>query len=82
MNDSEIRQAFLEEIHKIAPDIKPVDVSDDDHLQDDLELDSMDILNLVTALHARLGVSIPETDYAQIETPTKALKYFASRRGQ
>lgn len=78
MTEHEIRQAFLEEIHKVAPDIDPEDVSDDDHLQDDLELDSMDILNLVTALHARLGVSIPETDYKQIETPAKAVQYLSA----
>lgn len=79
MNDSEIKQAFLEEIHKVAPDIDPEDVSGDDHLQDDLELDSMDILNLVTALHSRLGLSIPEADYVQIETPDKAVRYLAAK---
>lgn len=78
MNESEIKEAFLNEIHKVAPDIDPTDVSDDDHLQDDLELDSMDILNLVTALHERLGVVIPEADYTQIETPAKALQYLSA----
>lgn len=39
----------------------------------------MDILNLVTALHARLGVSIPEPDYKEIETPRKASGYLARR---
>lgn len=79
MTDSEIKEVFLEEINKVAPDIEPADVSDDDVLQDDLELDSMDILNLVSALHERLGVSIPEADYLQIETPAKAVRYLASR---
>ena len=77
MNAQKIRDLFLNEIHKVAPDIDPSDVSDDDHLQDDLELDSMDILSLVTALDDRLGLSIPEADYPQIETPAKAVQYLA-----
>ncbi|MCK0171728.1 MULTISPECIES: phosphopantetheine-binding protein [unclassified Aliiroseovarius] len=79
MNDSEIRDIVLSEIHKVAPDIDPADVSDDDHLQDDLELDSMDILSLVTALHERLGISIPEAEYPEIDTPAKAVRYLAGK---
>jgi acyl carrier protein len=82
MNEDEIRSIFLKEINRIAPDIDTNAVSDQDHLQDDLELDSMDILNLVTALHARLGLSIPETDYSEIATPGKAVRYLAARIGQ
>lgn len=79
MTSEEIRTAFLEEISKIAPDIDPETVSDDDHLHDDLELDSMDILNLVAAIHARLGVSIPEQDYRQIATPGLAVRYLSEK---
>ena len=77
MTQPDIRSLFLEELTRIAPDIDPEDVSDSDHLQDDLELDSMDILNLVTALHQRLGVDIPETDYQQIATPASAVDYLS-----
>ncbi len=79
MNEDEIRAAFLDEINRVAPDIEPGSVSDEDHLQDDLELDSMDILNLVTALHERLGVSIPETDYSCISTSGKAVSYLIGK---
>ncbi|GGE50856.1 acyl carrier protein [Actibacterium pelagium] len=79
MTDKEIREIFLKELNKIAPDIGPDDVSDDDHIQDDLELDSMDVLNLVTALDEALGVSIPEVDYPQIETLAKAVQYLSSK---
>lgn len=77
MTDAEIRVAFLEELTSVAPDIDPTTVGDDDHLQDDLELDSMDFLNLVAALHQRLGVSVPEADYPQIATPGRAVRYLA-----
>ncbi|WP_424940526.1 acyl carrier protein [Aliiroseovarius sp. S253] len=82
MNKGEIREAFLKLVNKVAPDIDPADVSDDDHLQDDLELDSMDILNLVTALHETLGVSVSETDYQNIETTGAAVRFLMEKLQQ
>ncbi|WP_306025130.1 acyl carrier protein [Oceaniradius stylonematis] len=77
MTPQELKAAFIEELIKVAPDIEADMVGDDDHIQDDLELDSMDVLNLVTALHARFGVDIPESDYPQIATPALAVVYLA-----
>jgi acyl carrier protein len=77
MNEAEIRQAFLEELIKIAPDIDAASVGPDDHLQNDLEIDSMDFLNLIAALHKRLGVDIPEADYPRIATLRLAVAYLA-----
>ena len=77
MTDTDFRSVFVEELVRVAPDIEAADVGDDDHIQDDLELDSMDVLNLVTALHARLGVDIPEADYPEISTAARAAAYLA-----
>lgn len=55
----------------------PENIGDESHLQNDLGLDSMDILNFVTALHERLGVSIPEIDYPRIATVQEARAYLA-----
>ncbi len=79
LTDASIRAAYLEELARVAPDIDPASVGDDDHLQDDLGLDSMDVLNLVTALHERLGVDVPEADYPQIATLARAVAYLAGR---
>lgn len=81
MTPTHIRTAFLEELVSVAPDIDPTTVSDDDHLQDDLELDSMDFLNLVTAIHARLGVDIAEADYPRIATLGDAVPFLSKRMG-
>jgi acyl carrier protein len=35
----------------------------------------MDVLNLVTALHERLGIDIPERDYPEIATAARAAAY-------
>jgi acyl carrier protein len=55
-------------------------VDENDHIQEDLELDSIDGLNLVTALHKRLGIDIPEASYPQIATLCLAVVYFARAR--
>lgn len=81
MTDAEIRKAFVEELTRVAPDLSPADIGEDDHLQDDLEIDSMDFLTLVAALHKRLGVDIPEADYPQIATLARAAAYLARRLG-
>jgi acyl carrier protein len=78
MTEEEIRATFIEELVRIAPDIAPEDIEDNDHLQDDLGLDSMDVLNLVTALHGRLGVDIPEVDYPKLSTLPTAITYLSS----
>lgn len=82
MTQTDMHTLFLEELTRVAPDIDPAEVSDEDHLQDDLELDSMDILNLVTALHRRLGIDIPEADYSQIATVASAIRYLSVAMGE
>ncbi|MEM1429880.1 MAG: phosphopantetheine-binding protein [Pseudomonadota bacterium] len=79
MTQEELRAAFLEELLSIAPDLDGETIADDDHIQDDLELDSMDVLNLVTALHERFGVDIAESEYPQIATAALATAYLASK---
>jgi len=73
-----LRDLLLEEIVRIAPEIDPEAINDDDHLQQDLELDSMDFLNLAAALNERTGVEIPETDYPSLATVGAAVAYLAA----
>lgn len=72
---TDLRTAFLEELVAIAPDLDATSIGDEDHLQDDLGLDSMDFLNLVSALHKRFGLPIPEADYPRLATPSRAVDY-------
>ena len=68
-----IRAGFLADLTAAAPDLDAGTIGEQDHLQDDLGLDSMDVLNLVAALHRRWGPPIPETDHARIATPARAV---------
>ena len=75
MAKDDIRTAFIADLTAVAPDLDPATLGNDDHLQDDLGLDSMDFLNLVIALHKRFGLPIPEADYPRLATPAKAVAY-------
>jgi acyl carrier protein len=75
MTPADLRAVFFRDLTDVAPDLDPGSIGDDDHLQDDLGLDSMDFLNLVSALHRRFGLPIPESDYPRLATPRKALAY-------
>jgi acyl carrier protein len=79
MTAEDIRRIYLEELVRVAPDLDADTIGENDHLQDDLELDSMDVLNLVIALKARFGVDIPEADYRRIATPDLAVAYLAEK---
>ena len=78
MKEVELKQIFLEEIGKIAPEVDSASVDPEGDLREAFDLDSMDFLNLMTALHARLGIDIPEADYAKLFTLNKALIYLAA----
>lgn len=75
MTPEDIRAAFIEDLTSVAPDIDPETLGENEHLQDDLGLDSMDFLNLVSALHKRFGLPIPEADYPELATTARAVRY-------
>lgn len=73
------RQVVIEELRNLAPESEPESVADDADLREALDIDSMDFLNLVIALHRRLGIEIPEADYAKLRTLGNAAAYLAAR---
>lgn len=81
MNEADIRTVLREELGNIAPemDLQALDPSAD--LREALDIDSMDFLNFVIAVHGRLGVDIPELDYPKLVTLDGAVGYLAARLG-
>jgi acyl carrier protein len=79
MSDPDIRKAILEELGNIAPeaDLAAVDPAAD--LREALDIDSMDFLNFVIALHRRLAVDIPEIDYPKLLTLDGAMTYLRAK---
>ena len=79
MKPTELRPLVLAELRKIAPELEEGDVVPDRLLRDQVDLDSMDWLNFLVALHGRLGVDIPEADYRKLVTLDDLLAYLAAR---
>jgi acyl carrier protein len=82
MTREAIREAVVKALISVAPEIDPSSLSPDVPFRQEFDLDSMDFLNFVIALHARLGVDVPETDYSRLATLDGAVEYFARRLGQ
>jgi acyl carrier protein len=82
MTDAEIRALVLDTLGGIAPEADLAVLQDDDELRETLDLDSMDFLNLVTALHERTGLDIPERDYPELMTLGGCLAYLRAHAPQ
>lgn len=63
----------------IAPEVDLASVKPNADLRDELDIDSMDFLRFVVALHERLGVDVPEADYPRIRTLDGCIGYAAGR---
>jgi acyl carrier protein len=75
----EVRATVLRVIGEIAPEADLTSLKADVPLRDQLDLDSMDLLNVVVGLHAALGVEIPEADYPKLATLEACVAYLASK---
>ncbi|MGE5147734.1 MAG: acyl carrier protein [Candidatus Eiseniibacteriota bacterium] len=75
MNDAEIRQLIFDVLSEIAPEADPATLDGKEDMREALDLDSMDFLNVVIALHKRSGVEIPESDYSKLFTLDGAVAY-------
>jgi acyl carrier protein len=75
MNEQVIRQAILDSIAEVAPDADLDALDPNTELRDELDLDSMDFLNVLVALHRRLGIDVPERDYGRLDTLARMVDY-------
>ena len=74
------RAIVVAAILDIAPELEPGEITPETHLRDDLDLDSMDLLNLTAALSDQLGADIPERDYPLMQTVEGCATYLLGGR--
>ena len=79
MTRDAIRAAVLRALGNVAPEADLAHLDPRAAFRDQLDLDSMDVLNFVTALHETLGVDVPESDYSKLATLDDAVDYLAAR---
>jgi acyl carrier protein len=80
MDRKEIRSAVVAELKRIAPEVEESELAPAKLLRDQVDLDSMDWLNFLVALHERLKVDIPEADYRRLATLDQIVDYLAARQ--
>ena len=75
MNAEEIRQVLLDILGRIVPDEDLSTLQDDVPFREQIELDSMDFLDIVMELRKQYRIQIPEEDYANMNTMGGAVNY-------
>jgi acyl carrier protein len=70
----EIRTGLAEILEEIA-DVQPDDVAEDKSFQDDLDVDSLSMVEVVVAAEERFGVKIPDDDVQNLRTVGDAVSY-------
>ena len=75
MTKEGIRQAIVDIIQEILPDEEMSGIDADKPLRDQLELDSMDFLDIVMELRKRYSVEVPEKDYMELNTLSSTITY-------
>lgn len=79
MTLEEIKQVILEIIQDIDEDADIATLEPDQALRDQLDLDSMDFLDIVMELRKRYKLQIPEADYPQLATLESCINYLQPR---
>jgi acyl carrier protein len=75
MTRTEAKALILNVLSDIAPEADMDRLCGRAQLRDELDLDSIDFLNFIAALHERTGVDIPEAEYARLATLDDAVAY-------
>jgi len=73
--DESVRAKVLGSILEIAPDLSQEDLEPDVDLRSEIGLDSIDLLNIVSAIGERTGFEIPEVDLPGLHTVTDLVGY-------
>ena len=79
MTRDEITEAVLRALSDVAPEADPATLRPDVSLRDQLDIDSMDLLNFVIRIHEQVHVDIPEADYARLETLDEVVDYLVEK---
>ncbi len=82
MTRDEIREAVLEIIQDVAGLDDMPEVKGGEPLREQLDLDSMDFLDIVMELRKRHKIEVPEADYPKLATLDSTVAYIESVQGK
>ena len=81
MDEKTIRDTIGRVLTGIAPEVSFEEIVPGKPLRDQVDLDSMDWLNFLVALHEQLRVEIPEADYRKLRTVDDLVAYIRAKAG-
>jgi len=79
MTADDIRKAILDILHDISPDEDLSNLKEEVPFRDQLELDSMDFLDIVMELRKRYRIQIPEEEYTELASMGSTVRYLEPR---
>ena len=79
MTNDDCKKAVLDIIADIAPDEDLSNVKPDVRLRDQLQLDSMDFIDIVMELRKRHGIEVPEADYIRLASLDSCAEYLTPK---
>ncbi len=80
MTREEIRGTVLRALAEVAPEADLSQIKPNLRIRDQLDIDSMDLLNFVIGLHRELKIDIPEADYPKLATLEGCIDYLMASR--
>lgn len=80
MTEEEIVELVHRTLFTIAPEFEGEEIVPGSAFRDQFEIDSMDFLNFIIAMHEATGVDIPEADYPDLDTLEGCIYYFGKKR--
>ena len=75
MTKEKIRETVLRALGQIAPEADLAQIKPHLRIRDQLDIDSMDMLNFMIAIHKELKIEIPVTDYPKLLTLDDCTEY-------
>jgi acyl carrier protein len=79
MTRDEIKDGVLRALTDVAPEADTTTLRLDIDLREQLDIDSMDLLNFMIGIHEQVHVDIPEADYPRLETVDDVIDYLVER---
>ncbi len=79
MQDQQVKDIVLDIVATVAPDADLSNIKSDVRLRDQLDLDSMDFLDIVMELRKRYKVEVPKEDYSELASLDSCVAYLAPK---
>ncbi len=79
MAPTEIKEVILDILSDITPDEDLSELKDEVAFREQLELDSMDFLDIVMELRKRYRIQVPEEDYVQLASMSSTVSYLTPK---